>query len=103
MKAIVTKYLGPTNFKGSRIKASAEGVKSVTVGHESALNQDENHAAAAFALAEKMGWGGRWVMGGLPDGNFVFVCLDYTPGAFPEMLHPAADGQFEPIIKPQTV
>ena len=29
MKAIWTKYLGPTNYRGSRIKASAEGV-SVT-------------------------------------------------------------------------
>ncbi len=29
MRAIVTKYLGPSNSRGARIKAEADGVKSV--------------------------------------------------------------------------
>ena len=75
-QAIVTKYYGPGNVKGSRIKATASG-GSVTVHLDHSLNIENNHAAAAKALAEKMGWGGCWYMGGLPnDTGYAFVCAD---------------------------
>ena len=58
--AIETKYLGPTNFRGSRIKASArdtffsghvdENPKTLTIGYDYALNADGNHERAAMAL-----------------------------------------------------
>jgi len=54
--AIQTKFLGPTNFRGARIKATAmdsyrdERVMSVTVGYDHALNGDENHRVAAEKL-----------------------------------------------------
>jgi len=67
MKAIWTKYIGPTNFRGSRVKASAEGV-SVTVGYDDGLNRDDAHDRAALALCAKMGWPGGLVRGGRPDG-----------------------------------
>lgn len=73
-QAIVTKYFGPTNTRGSRIKASASA-GSKTVPYDHALNINDNHAAAAKAFAEKLEWEGKWFGGGMPDesGN-VYVC-----------------------------
>jgi hypothetical protein len=79
MQAIVTKYLGPTNFKPARIKAKCEAM-SLTVSWKAELDITENHDRAARLLAEKLGWldghHGELVGGGLPDtsGNcYVFV------------------------------
>lgn len=73
-QAITTKFLGPTNSRGSRIKATA-AAGSVTVSYDHALNTDDNHSAAAKALAAKYGWAGDWIGGGMPDncGN-VYIC-----------------------------
>ena len=54
-QAIVTKYHGPTNTRGSRISAKAEAGR-ISVSYDHALNASENHRAAAQALADKMGW-----------------------------------------------
>lgn len=56
--AIMTKFLGPTNTRPSRIKAWAEsGTKlTVTLPWDHALRASQNHAAAAVALCDKMGW-----------------------------------------------
>lgn len=67
-QAIITHYFGPTNYRGSRIKAKA------AAGHlflpwNCALNSDENHNAAAKALAEKLDWAGEWHSGGMPDNS----------------------------------
>jgi len=67
-QAIETKYLGPTNFRGARIKASAQA-GSLTVGWDHALNVDANHARAAKMLAEKFGWAGSWEGGGRADNK----------------------------------
>jgi len=79
MQAIVTKFLGPTNVRGSRVKARADA-GSLTVGWDHRLNPDANHRAAAEALVAKLGWGedayGAIVGGSLPDNSgyaFVFV------------------------------
>jgi hypothetical protein len=55
--AIETKYLGPTNFRGSRIKAFArdtfstdEKPKTLTIGCDDELDADANHERAAMAL-----------------------------------------------------
>ena len=52
MQAITTKYFGPTNFRGGRIKASAQR-GSVTVEWDHSLNVDGNHKAAVDALITK--------------------------------------------------
>lgn len=79
-KAIQTKYLGPTNTKGSRIKACAEGVKIGSFSRNSALSTEANHCEAARILAARFGWSGLWVGGGTPDGNgFVYVGLGRGP------------------------
>jgi hypothetical protein len=68
MMAIETRYLGPTNSRGSRIKATADA-GSVTVPYDHALSSTQNHAKAAQALAMKFGWTGSWVGGGLPNSS----------------------------------
>ena len=80
MKAIETKFIGPSNVRGSRYKASAEGVKSITLNSQMDLNSEQNHDRAALALANKYGWlsGKHRVLarGGKPDGRgnvYVFV------------------------------
>lgn len=53
MYPIITKYLGPTNTRGSRIKAYCER-GSVCVPYDHALNTDGNHIAARKALCERL-------------------------------------------------
>jgi hypothetical protein len=77
-KAIETKYFGPNNVKGSRIKAWHSGGKSVTVSYDCAVSADRNHWIAAQELIAKMsilsggGWHGQWVQGETAKGH-VFV------------------------------
>ncbi len=76
-QAIITKYLGPTNTRGTRIKATA-AAGTVTVNWDYSLGMDANHAQAAKALVDKFEWGGLWIAGGAPnaDGN---VFVDVSP------------------------
>jgi hypothetical protein len=70
-QAIVTRYIGPTNYHGSRVKATAEA-GSLTLPWDSALDSYANHVKAAKALARKFKWGGIWYGGGTSAG-YVFV------------------------------
>lgn len=71
-QAIETKYIGPTNSRGARIKASAQA-GSVTVPWDDGLDVDANHDRAAQALARKLNWTGKLIGGGLKRGNcYVF-------------------------------
>lgn len=76
MHSIETRYLGPTNHRGARIKAKS-WAGEVTIPYDYALPTDIAHTNAAFALAEKLGWGDvRLVMGGNAKGdgyNFVIA------------------------------
>lgn len=74
-QAITTKYLGPTDRRGSRVKAIA-AAGSMTIPWDCALNSDRNHAQAALALAQKFNWTGRYIGGGLPDGSGSVFVLD---------------------------
>lgn len=71
-QAIQVKYLGPTNYLGSRYKATA-AAGSITIGADSALTIVGNHVAAANALCDKFGWPKDMVYGRLADGSYVFV------------------------------
>lgn len=67
MKAIVTKYHGPTNTNGSRVSAQTEGQAPVFVS-------GDDHDAAMMALAKKLDWHSTWYKGAMPDGKgYVYV------------------------------
>src|SRR5271169_5698843 len=81
MQAIETKYFGPSNVKGSRIKATAMA-GSVTVEYDHALDSEGNHKSAAMALQFKMVWipgegnmYGELKGGTLKGGNMVWVMV----------------------------
>lgn len=72
MQAIQVKFLGPTNARGSRYKASCSA-GSVTLPTNYALNPDKNARRAALALVKKVGWDVGLVGGTLDSGLHVFV------------------------------
>lgn len=67
MKAILTKYHGPTNTRGARISATDGDGNRVTVPYDHAAR--DPHDAAALALCRKMGWLGTLAKGGTKTGN----------------------------------
>lgn len=72
MIAIETRYLGPTNTRGSRIKATANGY-SVTVPYPyNKRTGAEAHSVAALALCRKVGWADDLIAGST-DRGYVFV------------------------------
>lgn len=90
-QAITTKYIGPTNTRGSRIKASCER-GSITVAWDYSLNPEENHAVAKKMLVSKFAredekkygpckgqsvdpWLRPTAHGVLEDGRHVFVFI----------------------------
>ena len=89
-QAIITKYIGPTNTRGARIKASCQR-GSITIAWYYALNADENHAEAKNALVEKFAkedeqqyghpkeknnWLRPMAHGVMDDGRHVFVFIN---------------------------
>jgi len=71
-QAIETRYVGPTNHRGSRIIATTERGHRLTRAWDHALNSDENHHAAADALRAKLYWP-FIVAGGSTAKGYVFV------------------------------
>lgn len=75
-QSVSTKYIGPTNSRESRCKATASGGASLTIIWDDALNTEDNHRAAAAALIRKLAWGNPeyWIAAGGPkDDGHVFV------------------------------
>lgn len=73
MQAIETKYIGATNTKPSRVKATG-AAGSVTFSWDHSLDGYENHRRVALAIMLKMGWHGHWVAGANAGNGYVFVC-----------------------------
>jgi hypothetical protein len=77
-QAIITKYHGPTNARGSRIGVRSQAGRKY-YPWDDALDVRENHAAAAFEYAHAMRWlldGDTLVGGALPDGTgYAFVIV----------------------------
>jgi hypothetical protein len=80
MYAIVTMYVGPTNFRGSRVVATAgQPARRIVVPYSGYSSDDAAHAAAREAWLEKYAnptspyrrEGIRWAMGTLPNGATV--------------------------------
>ena len=53
MQSIETKFLGATNSRGSRIKATC-WLKSKMVDYDHSLDTSDNHKAAAMALVDEL-------------------------------------------------
>lgn len=74
-QAITTRYYAPTNYKPARLKVVA------SAGHtwhswdalEGHASDNDRHIAAAKEYALRKGWNGNWYMGGLVNGDRVFV------------------------------
>jgi hypothetical protein len=81
-RAIRTRFVGPTNTRGSRVIADAgDRASRVVLDWDHALNTDENHAAAAVAVTEKMGWNGQYyspLVGGGYRSDYFWVFQSHT-------------------------
>jgi hypothetical protein len=55
MQAIQIRYLGPTDTKGSRVKAFCYS-GSITIDFNYALDAEGRAIEAGYALIEKLGW-----------------------------------------------
>ena len=73
MKAILARYLGPTDYRGSRIVATAEGGHRLTISYPYELSGEAVYRAAAEALRDRAGWAGKLDGGQLPNGDYAFV------------------------------
>jgi hypothetical protein len=73
MKAITTRFLGPTDTKGARIIASDCDRNKVTIPYD--YNGEESYRDAAIALCVELGWEGTLV-GGHLDNGMVWVFVD---------------------------
>ena len=78
MKAIETHYIGPSNTRGSRYKASDGDGNSITLHGSCALTSEGNHKRAALALLHKMEWNGK-LTGGYTKAGMVWVFDDDSP------------------------
>ncbi len=68
MKAIQTRYVGPTDTRGSRIIADDNEGNRAIVSYPHELSSLAAHAAAVRALCERMGWTGTYIPGPLKAG-----------------------------------
>ena len=78
MQAIETRYVGPTDTKGSRIIATTgSGHHKLAIPYPYELSGEACHAAAAEALATKLGWlNGRKLVCGETRKGYCFVLVD---------------------------
>jgi hypothetical protein len=81
MKVIKTKYVKPTNTKGSRIKAIAGGF-SVIVPYDYALSDVDLHYSAvkALVLKHKLDWDISDMGYGSDNGGYYFTFKDSKVG-----------------------
>lgn len=75
-KVIMTKYLGPTNFRGSRVTAFTSDGQRVTVGYDHSMSREDAHRKAAEALCEKYGWPADKLRCGGVHNGYAFMFID---------------------------
>lgn len=76
MRAIVTRFVSPTNHRPARVSATV-GDKRIILPWDHSMGTDANHARVALSLARSLQWEGEWIPGSLPGAGMVFVCNDY--------------------------
>lgn len=80
-QAIATKFVGPSNVRGSRVIASCDA-KRIIVSWNHSQSADDNHIAAARKLASELGWSGNWHGGATKGSGYTFVWQDTAEGDF---------------------
>jgi hypothetical protein len=75
MQTIETKYVGATNYRGSRIIATTSSGHRLTISYDCALRSEDAHASAATQLRDKMAWTGE-MFGGHTKRGMVWVFVD---------------------------
>ena len=75
MKAIETRYIGPSNTRGARMVADDGAGNRVTIPYDYAVSRDQVHADACRALLDKMKWQGELISGSTRRG-MVWVFID---------------------------
>ena len=83
MKAIRTRYSGPTNTRGARIHATDSDGNRVTASYQYQMEFRRAHEYAAYSLMKKMGWPNELVGGGFGHDQY-WVMLP----------HPSQEGPF---------
>ena len=74
MQTIETRYLGATNYRGSRMVATASGAETrVTIPYDSGVDDADCHKQAALALCAKLNWEGKMIGGHGKDGMILGV------------------------------
>lgn len=72
-KAIITKFHGPSNARGSRIGVSAPDNRTRLFDYDHGLRHDERHAHCAKLYAIERNWPGLYVAGYVAGSGYVFV------------------------------
>lgn len=75
MIAIETRYIGPTDRRGSRVAATTANGHRMVIAYDPSRSQQDAHRKAAECLAREMGWTGKLVCGSTKAG-YVFVFVD---------------------------
>lgn len=76
---ITTKFMGPTNNRGARVKATSANGKSKTINWDYSLSIDANHEGARIACVQNC-FGdsmdiAKWVVRWSKDGSCVHIGL----------------------------
>jgi len=73
MKAITTKYVGPTTFKGPRLIAPEPDGKRCIISYPHEYDTEAAHRIAAETLRDKLGWKGALAGGYLGKSAWAWV------------------------------
>ena len=76
VRAIMTKYIPATDYKGSRISATDGHGHRVTIGYRDDLSSEEAHKLAAVKLIDKMQWKRHRLVGGTWGDKYIFTLDD---------------------------
>lgn len=71
-QSIQTRYLGPTNYRPSRIVATTASGQRLIVPYDYALNVEHNHRAGAEAIRVALAWP-KFKAGGSTKDGYVWL------------------------------
>lgn len=82
MKAIRTRYSGPTNTRGARVIATDGDGNRATVSYQYQMAAVDGHEYAAYSLMRRMRWPNELIGGGFGNDQY-WVMLPRDPQAPP--------------------